>query len=193
MNHSRKEGRMNIKVDFNPFPELTTQRLNLRQLRHEDLNDFFLLKSDPRLLEGYNANAKTYEEALRKLGDLMGDVAGNESITWAITLEDDKKLIGTICLWNISEESAKAEVGYELMFEWQGKGIMQEALKAVIDYGFKVMGLQIIEAVLYPNNYRSVKLLERSNFIKGKSFFEDYEGSSLEMVNYCIVSDFREH
>ncbi|MHB1392864.1 MAG: GNAT family N-acetyltransferase [Clostridia bacterium] len=92
---------------------------------------------------------------------------------WGITPKNENKLIGSICLWNISEELSKAEIGYELMTEYQGKGIMSEAIKAVIEYGFENMKLNLIEALPYSDNIRSIKLLERNSFIQGESFKEN--------------------
>lgn len=176
------------KINFTPFPNLATKRLWLRQITNKDLDEFFILKSDERLLKHYDAKAKTYDGARQKLQDLSDDITKNESITWGITLKNENKLIGSICLWNISEEQSKAEIGYELMYDWQGKGIMQEAIEVVINYGFHSMKLQLIEALPNPSHAKSIKLLERNNFIKGTNFTEVdcYDGKTLERVFYSL-------
>ena len=153
-------------INFTPFPILTTDRLFLRQIEMKDMDEFFLLKSDERLLIGYDAQPRTYEQAISKLQELNMDIAANESITWGITLKNENRLIGSICYWNISPLMNKAEIGYELMVDWQGKGIMLEAAKKIIEYGFEVMGFKVIEAVLNPNNSNSIKLLEINGFIR---------------------------
>jgi ribosomal-protein-alanine N-acetyltransferase len=91
-------------------------------------------------------------------------IENNECIDWAITFKDDSRLIGLICLWNISRKEYKAEVGYELLSAFQGKGITQEALLEVIKFGFDVMKLQKIEAYTHRENIKSTKLLEKFNF-----------------------------
>ncbi len=174
-------------INFTPFPELTTERLNLRRITEEDLDEFFILKSDERLLVHYGAKARTYEGARQKLRELNDDIGKSESITWGIALKKDNKLIGSICFWNISVEQSKAEIGYELMYEWQGRGIMQEAVEAVIDYGFNGMKLQLIEALPDPDNLKSVKLLERNNFIRGTDFIEtDSCGNRIQRAFYLL-------
>ena len=177
-------------INFIPFPDLTTERLNLRQITDNDLKEFFILKSDERLLISYDAKPKTYEGAHRKLQELNEKIAKNESITWGITLKSQNELIGSICFWNISEEHSKAEIGYELMYDWQGKGIMQEAIKAVINYGFQNMKLQLIEAILNPDHIKSIKLLESNNFIRGANFTEtdSLDGKILQRVLYSLVA-----
>jgi len=85
---------------------------------------------------------------------------------WAITLRDDPKLIGTIGIWNIVKEKAEAEIGYELLPQYQGKGIILQALKTAIKFGFDTLKLKTIVAASRADNLRSVKLLEKCGFTK---------------------------
>jgi ribosomal-protein-alanine N-acetyltransferase len=81
-----------------------------------------------------------------------------------VTPKGGTQFLGSICLWKISREDAKAEIGYELLPENHGKGIMQEVIPRVIQFGFEEMTLQTIEAELTPRNLKSVRLLEKNNF-----------------------------
>lgn len=114
----------------------------------------------------------------------------NESIIWAITQKEDSKLIGTICFWNIIKEHYRAEIGYSLLYDFQGKGIMQEAMSAVIKYGFEKMNLHSIEANVNPANESSIKLLERNDFIKEAYFKENYfyDGKFLDTAIYSLLT-----
>lgn len=159
-------------INFTPFPGLATERLILRQITDNDMKEFHILKSDERLLKYYGAKPRTYAESCLKLKSLKDEIATSESITWGIALKESNKIIGSICFWNISGEKAKAEIGYELMYEWQGRGIMQEAIKAIVNYGFNTMQLLYIEAVPDPENIKSVKLLENNNFTREEQFTE---------------------
>ena len=91
-------------------------------------------------------------------------MANSECFYWAINLKNSSKLIGTICIWNIEPEKNKAEIGYVLHPGEQGKGFMQEAVAAVIQYGFQQIKLQCLDAELHPDNKRSILLLERNGF-----------------------------
>ncbi len=82
----------------------------------------------------------------------------DKSISWGITTKESNILIGSICLWNFSEDKKTAEVGYDLDPEFQGKGIMSEALKAVLNFGFKRRGFDTIEAHTDYRNNPSEKL-----------------------------------
>ncbi len=85
---------------------------------------------------------------------------------WVITLKDEPKLIGTIVYWNIVKEKDQAEIGYEMLPQYHGKGVMHEALLKVIDFGFNTLGLKTIVAEPKANNQPSVKLLEKCGFVK---------------------------
>ena len=84
-------------------------------------------------------------------------------------MNDTDKLIGTICLFDFSDDNLKAEIGYELLPEFQGKGIMQEATSKVIDFGIQRIGLNLIKAYTHSENQSSTRLLEKFNFKKNSS------------------------
>ena len=73
-------------------------------------------------------------------------------------------LVGTICLWNFSDDKKTAETGYELMPSYQGKGIMDEALGEMINYAFGKLKLHAIDAFTHRENKASAKLLEKQGF-----------------------------
>src|SRR5438067_3727381 len=100
---------------------------------------------------------------IKKINDLERN---NEAINWAITITGDNKLLGTICFWNINKEHYRSEIGYVLHTDFQGKGIMQEAMVAILKYGFETMNLHSVEANVNPDNVSSIKLLERNYFVK---------------------------
>lgn len=141
-----------LTVITNPFPQLHSQRLKLRQVMMEDVNEVFFLRSDERVLKFLDrTQAKSIEEVqqfIQKLKDLEDK---QEAVTWAITLKEEVKLIGTIGYWRILKEHYRAEIGYVLHPHFQGKGIMQEALSIVLNYGFKTMNIHSVEAIVNPN------------------------------------------
>ncbi|MFZ1534986.1 MAG: GNAT family N-acetyltransferase, partial [Chitinophagaceae bacterium] len=87
-----------------------------------------------------------------------------DSLYWAITLNDSNKLVGTICLYGFSEENDNCEIGYELLTNFQGQGIMTEAVEKVIDYAFNTIKVQKIEAFFHSDNQPSIKLLKKFSF-----------------------------
>ncbi len=73
-------------------------------------------------------------------------------------------MVGTICLFGFSDENDKCEIGFELLTNFQGQGIMKEASEKVIDYAFNTIKVQKIEAFSHRDNQSSVKLLEKFSF-----------------------------
>jgi ribosomal-protein-alanine N-acetyltransferase len=157
-------------MNFTPFPALATERLTLRQLKFEDQHEIFTLRSDKRVNEFLDrSKANSIEDAVNFIHKINESISNNEALYWGIAMKEDLHLIGTICLWNISKENLTAEIGYELLPDHQGKGIMQEAVAKVIEYGFEILKLNAIDAELAPGNTKSVKLLERTGFILTKA------------------------
>ncbi|WP_426671600.1 GNAT family N-acetyltransferase [Mucilaginibacter sp. McL0603] len=154
-------------MNFPPFTNLTTERLILRELRLTDAHEIFLLRSNERVNELIDrVTATSIDEAHQFINMIISNQLNNESFMWVITLKDEPKLIGTIVYWNIIKEKDQAEIGYELLPQFHSKGIMQEALLKVIDFGFKTLGLKTILAEPKANNQPSVKLLEKCGFVK---------------------------
>ena len=73
-------------------------------------------------------------------------------------------MIGTVCLWNFSLDNKIAEIGYELIPDYQKKGFMTEAVNSVVNFAFNHLKLDKIEAYTHKENENSKKLLLTSNF-----------------------------
>ena len=151
--------------NFTPFPVLKTARLTLRQLRSSDDKEIFALRSDDNVNKYLGRKpSKTIDDAKNFIQAINENIQRNDSIYWAITLNGSDKLIGTTCLFGFSGDNLKAEIGYELLPDFQGKGIMQEAVSKVIDFGIQHIGLNSIEAYTHSENQSSTRLLEKLNF-----------------------------
>lgn len=155
-----------LNKNFTPFPILVTERLTLRQLEKNDEEGIFVLRSDP---EGnkYIARdmAKTIDDARNFIEMITEKISkGEPMMYWAITLTDSQAFVGTICLFGFSDEHNSCEIGYELLGNFQGQGLMQEAMKKVMDYCFQTIKLKTIEAVVHKDNKASINLLKKLPF-----------------------------
>jgi [ribosomal protein S5]-alanine N-acetyltransferase len=154
-------------MNFPSFTNLATERLFLRELQLTDANEIFLLRSNKEVNELIDrVTATSIGEAHQFIKMIISNQLNNESVMWVITLKDEPKLIGTIVYWNMVKEKDQAEIGYEMLPQYHGKGIMHEALLKVIDFGFKTLGLKTIVADPKSNNQPSIKLLEKCGFVK---------------------------
>lgn len=154
-----------LHKNFTPFPTLTTDRLTLRQLKITDDQEIFTLRSDTEInkyLDRQSANS--IDDARAFINRVNENISKNNSLYWAITLSDKNIMVGTVCLFSFSDENGNCEIGYELLTNFQGNGIMKEAVEKVIDYAFNKIKVQKIEAFFHKDNLSSKKLLEKLSF-----------------------------
>ncbi len=152
---------------FTPFPILTTERLTLRQLVVNDEQEIFTLRSDREINKYLDRQvSNTIDDARNFINKVNENINKNDSLYWAITLRDRNLLVGTICLFGFSDGNGKCEIGYELLTNFQGQGIMKEAAEKVINYAFNTIKVQKIEASLHRNNLSSIKLLDKFSFMQ---------------------------
>lgn len=175
---------------FNPFPTINTERLLLRALEMDDVNEIFLLRTDERVLRFLDRPPIIFkEEAAAYIKNIHNLANNSEAILWGISIKSDKKIIGTICFWHFEKENYRAETGYVLHPDHHGKGIMQEAMSAILDYGFNIMKLHSVTANVNPENIASKQLLEKCGFTQEAYFRENffYNGRFLDTAIYTIV------
>jgi ribosomal-protein-alanine N-acetyltransferase len=164
-----------LQLNFQPFPQISTGRLLLREITTADAADLFALRSNKDLMRYIDRPvAQSMQDALNLIEIITTALKNDDGITWGITLKNNPQLIGTIGFWRIIKEHHRAEIGYLLSDAFQRQGIMQEAITAAIDYGFNVMRLHSIEANVNPANTASILLLEKNKFIREAYFRENY-------------------
>jgi ribosomal-protein-alanine N-acetyltransferase len=180
-----------LSVNFNPFPILSTQRLILREVKEGDVEEIFFLRSDKRILQHLDREpAKTLDEVLAFIKKINEQQRNNDCILWGISLKEENKLIGTLGFWNMKKEHYRAEIGYVLHPDHQRKGIMNEALAKVLEYGFVIMKLHSVEANVNPDNAASINLLLKNKFIREGNFKENYffNGNFFDSAIYSLIT-----
>ena len=156
---------------MNNFPEIETERLVLTKLKNSDWKMVCFLRSDKEVNKFVDRpGAETKKDALAFIHKINTAIENGNSYYWKIRERNNNIMIGSICLWNFTKDQKAAEIGYDLSPKYQGKGIMQEALKGILEFGFQQLNLELIEAYTHYQNESSKKLLERNGFklMKGK-------------------------
>lgn len=172
---STQESQSGLQVNFTPFPVLRTGRLVLRRIESGDAEDILFFRSDPVTMQYLDRDPiRTLGEASFFIRMIIDSLERNEGITWGISLTDDPRLIGTIGFWRLMKEHYRAEIGYLLHPDFWGRGLVSEAITAVMNYGFDVMKLHSVEANVNPGNKASVRVLERAGFVQEAHFRENY-------------------
>ena len=150
---------------YSRFPELSTPRLRLRETRPEDAQAVLDVLSRPEVTRFYNLSPLTrLEEAQEIVARRAQGFALRQRIRWAIARREDDRVIGSCGYVHWVTASARAEIGYELSPDFQGQGLMHEALTAILAFGFDEMRLHRIEALVMPDNTPSRHLLSKFGF-----------------------------
>jgi len=146
------------------FPELVSKRLILRKLSHEDRDAMFDNYSDPDVVDWFFDHPLTDLEQIDSVIDsFLEDLEAGKGLTWAIVFKETSGFVGT-CGFEQYETGKRGEIGFDLAKAHWGKGLMHEALSAIVNYGFDILKLEAIEAYIRPNNQRATVLLQRLGF-----------------------------
>lgn len=151
-----------------PFPmEIRlSERLSLGPILHEDRQDYVTHLADKAI---YDQTLRIpYPYALADADWWIDFAAAQEKQLGRrvnFSVRENNRLIGG-CGFNDFELGAhKAEIGYWIARPWWGQGIMKLAVGAIVDLGFRELGLERITATIFENNHQSARVLEKSGFI----------------------------
>lgn len=182
-----------VEINFNPFPILSSARLNFRKITKEDAHEIFLMRSNKDLMKYIpRPIATNIDDALEHIKMITEKIDNNIGINWAITekYSETNKLIGIIGHFKIDKDNYRSEIGYMLLPNYHNKGYITEAVATMINFGFKKLNLHSIEAIIDPENKSSEKVLQKNNFIKEAHLKENeyYNGQFLDTVIYSILN-----
>lgn len=146
--------------------KIETERLVLKSIHENDVVDILKIRSNEAINQFILRNPpKNKEDALEFISTIKENTKSNKTVYLVISYKNKPNLIGTICLWNFSEDRKTAEIGYELLPDYHKKGMMSEALKAILNFGFNELQLQEILAKTNKFNENSKNLLLKFHFI----------------------------
>lgn len=181
---------MGTIFDFEVFPHIETPRLILRELQREDAGAVFRIFSDPEVMKYYDMDIFTsIEQAEALIERQRHRFEQKERFRWGIVLKDSAAIIGTggYVAWN--RMWYNAELGYDLARPYWGQGMMSEAVRAMIQFGFEHMSLNRIEAEVMPENSASIRLLHKLGFqqegvLRERSF---WQGAFHDLVMLALL------
>lgn len=171
--------------------KLKTPRLILRPVTRADRDEMFAYSKDPAV--GPPAGWKPHE-SLQETEEIIDGLFLKEKDSFAIVLRQTGCVVGTIGLVSDPKRSNDRTrmLGYSIAKSCWGKGLMTEAAKAVVSYGFEREKLELISAYCYPYNHRSVRVLEKCGFrYEGMLRRSEklYNGQIWDELCYSITKD----
>jgi RimJ/RimL family protein N-acetyltransferase len=175
-------------MDKHAFKPVTTERLLLRRLELSDCGGFFAYRSLPEVyrFQSFRPCRPEEAEAFIKGTAEYPDIPG----TWlqlAVCLKDTGVLAGDVGI-HFLEDGDGAEIGYTLSPGFQGKGYAQEAVKAVLEYLFSVLGKHRVTASVDPENGRSIALLKKLGMRQEAHFIKSVKTKDGGWADDCVYA-----
>ena len=145
------------------IPLIETPRLRLRPYVPGDAPDVQRLAGDPAVAQTTLLIPHPYPDGAAEswIGTHAAQWTAQESLVLAITLRSSGELLGSIGLvFQAAHE--KADLGYWIGVPYWNQGYTTEAVRAVLDYGFRTLGLNRIEAHYMAHNPASGRVMEKA-------------------------------
>lgn len=174
------------------FPVIRTERQLLRQFGESDLEHVFKGLSDPEIIKYYGVSYKTLEDTkaqLRFFADLENEGKG---IWWAVCAPDNKTFYGAGGLNSLIREHKKAEIGFWLLKDYWGQGIMQEAMPLICKYGFDALNLHRIEGLVVTDNVNCKRAMKKLDFVH-EGTMNDCEVKNGKFISLDIYAKLKSH
>lgn len=191
---------MNAEIDVTQI-RIETERLILRPWNWDDLDDFYEYASVPGV--GEMAGWPHHEDKEETKRILTRFIEGKK--TFALVYKDNNKVIGSLGVefYKLEEKLSEfsdyrgRELGYVLSKDYWGKGLMPEAVKAVIDYLFGALDYDFLLSSHYEKNHRSARVQEKCGFIPYRKIMFDTQFDTKEpgiimlLINPSKTIDFK--
>ncbi len=161
---------------FGPFPTIDLGDITLREMNEDDAEAYFNYMSRAEMAPflTFDNMPASLEKALEEVKYWGSLFSNKRSFYWGIALKANNKLIGSVGFNVISPSHLKAEISYDLDYDYWGKGMMLKSAKAVLKYADFQLGLMRTQATVITENVRSINLLERCGF-KREGYLEKFE------------------
>ena len=168
---------------FSRLPVIETERLILRKLTMRDASDMFRYCQDKEVARHVLWEAHTsILETRAYIRYNLYQYRSGEPASWGIVLRETNRVVGTIGYMSYNADNSTVEIGYSLAREQWGKGLMTEALLAVIGETFRTLKVHRIEAMHFTDNPASGRVMEKCGLI--------HEGHMRERI--CCKGVFRD-
>jgi [ribosomal protein S5]-alanine N-acetyltransferase len=156
---------MSAIFDFSSFPVLTTQRLHLRPLTHDDADDIIAIYGSPDVLRYLNIPpTDTVEKAIGLIDWFTNNYDSHDGVQWGFTLHGDNRLIGTGGTYAWDRENRHVDIGYHIVPTHWGNGYATEAAHAIIGWCFEHLDVNRVQADCTDGNMGSERVLLKCGF-----------------------------
>jgi ribosomal-protein-alanine N-acetyltransferase len=171
------------------FPILETPRLILREIVAADAPALFAFRSDPVEQKHNDPPLTSLAEAEELIERLTVEHRDHGAVRWGLTVKGENDVVGLLGYNYWTKPHQRAGIGYDLSRRLWGRGLMSEAVRAVLRHGFEAMDLNRVEAHTTAENTPSIRMLRRLGFRQEgtlhEHFFED--GTFHDVALYVML------
>ena len=183
---------MNVEKIYGDLPILETERLILRKVTLEDIQDMYLYGSDEEVSKYVTWNThETIADTKGFVEFVLNKYENKQVSPWGIECKENGKFIGTIDFVWWQPNNKTAEIGYVISKDYWGKGLTSEVAKEIIKFGFEKMDLVRIQARCDVENIGSARVMEKAGMsfegIIRKGIF--VKGMHRDLKMYSILKE----
>lgn len=158
---------LDITGIYRDLPTLETERLVLRKVRVEDAADRFAYASDPEVARFMIWDTETdLQQSLAAVDYVVGLHREGRVAPWAVALRESDRMVGMAGYAWCMPRHGRAEVSFALNRAYWNRGLMTEAMEAILAFGFNQMDLNRVEAVVHPGNIASCRVVAKLGMIE---------------------------
>lgn len=144
---------------------MQTDRFIIREVEADDIEYIYKGLSHPEVIKYYGVSFHTLEATKEQMQWYEGLRKDKTGIWWCIFTKDTNTFCGAGGYNDADQTHRKAEIGFWLLPEFWGKGIMKEVMPKLLDYGFNELDLNRIEGYVDHNNDKCKKALDKVKFV----------------------------
>lgn len=150
-------------IHYTGTPKIETDRLLLRKFEMKDAQSVFdHWLSDERITDNrINPSHKSVSETIERVHKIVSQYGSEEFCYWGIELKETGELIGEIDLYDFDSTTENCEVSYSIGYKWWNQGYGTEALRAVVEFGFRTMNIHKISAAHNTDNPASGRIMSK--------------------------------
>ena len=180
---------------LNISTEIETDRTILKRYKAGDGKIFYdiIEKNRNRMIDSFPIMlSNTHDEISAEyyIRKRVKEWEEQSAFNFGIWLKDNGEYTGHISIKNIDWVIPRGEIAYIISGEYEGKGIMTEALSAIIKFGFENLSMNRLILRIMTDNNRSYELAERCGFLREGILRKDhktYEGELVDLYYYGIT------
>ena len=183
---------MKYEKAYNKPLGIETERLSLRKITLKDTDSVYrLLSTDEVTRYSFIDTFVRRKQAADFIRTFTDKFSTGRGIRWVILDKKTNAFVGTIAYRYLYKYDLRGEIGYILAKEHWGNRYIPEILPGIIEFGFRNLGLRRIEAVVSPDNIRSIKILRKAGF-KKEGYFRHHQywkRKSWDVIPFALLKE----